>query len=281
VSSYQMEWPGTFRPQVGVILNLTPDHLARHGDMENYGAHKCRLFTRMDDGDLAVVPAGDELLTRLAAAHPGRRAWLGDHPGVRRDGRRVRVVLPDLEVDLHLDEFEVPGEHNLDNAATAALIALSMGAPPASVQHALGQLSALPHRMEVVAHHDGVVWINDSKATNVAAAAVGIGGLDRPAVVLLGGQAKGSGFVELVPLLERHRATICFGGDGPAIAAELRAAGVEVELVDTLGQAISAARALARPGEAVLLSPGCASFDAYDNFEHRGREFRVQVAGEG
>jgi UDP-N-acetylmuramoylalanine--D-glutamate ligase len=282
VSSYQMEWPGTFHPHVGVILNLTPDHLARHGDMDTYGAMKVRLFARMGPEDFAILPAGDARLRTLAevAGDRGRRLWLDEIPGVTRRGQHAVVVFDEHQIQLDLTGVRVPGAHNLDNAAAAALIAIALGAPAEGIQRAMGSLKALPHRMEVVADRGGVLWVNDSKATNVEAAAVGIGGIERPAVVLLGGQAKGAGFAALAPLLLAHRAVVTFGGSGPDIADELASAGVDVNRTGSLEDAVVWARRLAQPGDAVLLSPGCASFDAFDDFEHRGRVFSALAAGE-
>ena len=131
--------------------------------------------------------------------------------------------------------------------------------------------------MEIVVDRDGVQWINDSKATNVDATRVGLTGLDRPAVVLLGGKSKGPGFDVLAPLLADQRAVICFGGDGPAIAREIRDAGVGVLQEGGMAAAVALAAQCAQPGDLVLLSPGCASFDEFDNFEHRGRVFRDLV----
>lgn len=278
VSSYQLEWPGDFNPKVGVILNLTPDHLARHGDMDGYAAAKARLFERMGPTNLAVLPAGND---RLRAASPkrGTRAWIGKLPGVVRDGNKIHVDIQShrIHASFDLKHFPIPGEHNKDNAATAALLALALGATPGTVASTLPRLRALAHRMEVVGTVGGVTWINDSKATNVDAALVGISGNDRPAVVLLGGQAKGPGFAVLADALRTQRATICFGGSGPAIADELEGAGVAVVRVASMADAVHHARALAEPGDAVLLSPGCASFDAFDDFEHRGRVFAALV----
>lgn len=281
VSSYQLELPGSFHPRAAVVLNLTPDHLRRHGTMEVYGEHKVRLFARMGAGDLAVIPVGDPLLSGLAGAHGGERLWLGRLPGVVREGARATVELPGLRAEIDLSGLSIPGEHNLDNTAAAALLALAHGVSVASVQAAIPGLRGLPHRMEVVAERDGVQWINDSKATNLDAARVGIGGLDRPAVVLLGGEAKaGGGFDGLADVLRSHRAVVCFGGSGAAIGADLDAAGVPHTVVVDLGEAVAFARRLARLGDAVLLSPGCASFDEFDNFEHRGEVFRA-LAVEG
>jgi UDP-N-acetylmuramoylalanine--D-glutamate ligase len=275
VSSYQLERAGRFHPKAGVILNLTPDHLARHGDLDGYARAKLHLFDRFGPRDLAVLPADDARLARLAHGGPGARAWLGRLPGVVRTGREIRIDVPDLGLDasFDLDGFAIPGEHNQDNAATAALLALAMGASTSAIQASLAGLQPLAHRMEIVADRGGVRWIDDSKATNVDATRVGLTGLGHTAVVLLGGEAKGGGFGELAPLLAGQRAVICFGGSGPAIASELEAVGVKVHRVGRMAEAVALARDLARPGDVVLLSPGCASFDEFTDFEHRGRVF--------
>jgi UDP-N-acetylmuramoylalanine--D-glutamate ligase len=283
VSSYQLELAGALAPIAGVILNLTPDHLGRHGTMEGYAAAKARLFQHLAPADWAIVPKDDGLLT-AAAGLRGTRLWLGDLPGVVRDGRTVRVHTPEHDLTLSLDGFRVPGAHNLDNAAVAALLALRAGARPEDLQRALPGLEALAHRMQLVADAGDVWWIDDSKATNLDAARVGITGLDRPSVVLLGGQGKpladGSlGAGALAPALARHRAVVTFGADGPRIADELAAVGVSAHRTATLADAAALARTLARPGDAVLLSPMCASFDAFRDFEHRGDVFAALARG--
>ncbi len=283
VSSYQLESAGALAPIAGVILNLTPDHLGRHGTMEGYAAAKARLFQHQSPADWAILPAGDALLA--AAAGPrGTRLWLGAHPGVVRDGRALRVCTPVHDLSLSLDGFRVPGAHNLDNAAAAVLLALRAGARPDDLQRALPRLQALAHRMQIVADAGDVWWIDDSKATNLDAARVGISGVDRPSVVLLGGQGKpladGSlGAGALAPALARHRAVVTFGADGPRIADELANAGVPAHRVATLADAVARARDLARPGDAVLLSPMCASFDEFRDFEHRGDVFAALARG--
>ncbi len=280
LSSYQLERAAPLRPVASVILNLTPDHLARHGTMDGYAQAKWRILAQAGPEDLCVVPPDHP---HLAPHDPGvgRRAWLGALPGVVRDGRSATLQLPGREpVTLSLDGVQTPGDHNLDHAATAALLALAMGAPLGAIQDALPTLTALPHRMQPVHTEHGVVWIDDSKATNVEATSVAVSGLDRPAVVLLGGEAKGPGFAVLAPALRRHRAVVTFGASGPAIAAELRGAGVSVAEVGRLRDAVVWARAHAQPGDAVLLSPGCASFDAFHDFAHRGRMFTAWARGE-
>lgn len=279
VSSYQLELPGNFAPEVAIVLNLTPDHLARHGTMEGYAEAKVRIFARQGPEDIAILPVWDERLRTAAEGQgSGQRVALGALPGVRREGRRAEVQLRGTTVVFDLSEVDVPGAHNLDHAATAAALTYALGLSVDEIHEGLGRLEALPHRMQPVPSDDGVLWIDDSKATNIASTHVAVAGLDRAAVVLLGGEAKGPGFAELADALQRHRAVLCFGGSGEAIAAELTQAGVAVEHVPWMDDAVARARALAQPGDAVLLSPGCASFDAYDNFAHRGRVF-AQLVG--
>ena len=279
VSSYQMEWPnGAFRPSIAAILNLTPDHLARHGTMEVYGDTKCRVFDTMTPSDIAVVPKDDPFLAAIADRHGhGLRAWIGGVPGVVRDGALVGVRLPGLDATFDLSAFAVPGEHNRDNAALAALIAVRLGASTEQVQAALPGLKALPHRMQIVGDTGGVQWIDDSKATNVAAARVGVAGLPgKRGVLLLGGEAKGPGFAELAPLLSAWK-VVAFGGSGEAIARELEGCGITVTRAAWLEDAVRSAAAMTVDGDVVLLSPGCASFDQFRNFEHRGDVFRELV----
>ena len=278
VSSYQLEYPGEFAPTVAAVLNLSPDHLARHGTMENYAAAKCEIFRRIPSSGLAFWPATDPLLNTTARGiYSGPHLWLGARPGVTRAKHKVLVDMGMQSWHFDLSEFSIPGEHNLDNAATAIALCLSVGVRANQLQRSIAKLEGLPHRMEVVCTTDDIQWINDSKATNVEAATVGLRGIARKAVVLLGGQAKGPGFDALEPALKEHKAVIAFGGSGQDIADELGVLGMECQVTQTMEEAIALARTLVSPGEAVLLSPGCASFDAYRNFEHRGDVFRQCV----
>ncbi|KAG0581208.1 hypothetical protein KC19_4G232500 [Ceratodon purpureus] len=291
VSSYQLELPGSFHPKVAVILNLTPDHLERHKSMEAYGMMKCRVFSRMEASDVAVIPQSDALLRRLAtmSGSQATRAWMGGLPGVQldRDARRAIIVVPTtgVEARLYLSGLQAVGAHNAHNAGTAALLALSLdvGLQSEDIQAALPLLKTPAHRMEIVYRDDqGVLWVNDSKATNVDATLVGIRGIvGKKAVVMLGGLAKagaggsGLGFGLLVEVLQSHRAVVLFGASGLAIEEELRSAGLDIpcQYTEHLADAVHLARSLAQPGDAVVLSPGCASFDEFKNFEHRGQVF--------
>jgi UDP-N-acetylmuramoylalanine--D-glutamate ligase len=274
VSSYQLEWPGALSPSAAVVLNLTPDHLVRHGTMRCYGDTKLRLFDNMAPDAAAILPAEPGLLTELAGERGGRRLWIGAHPGVIIEGDRVRYDGGDGRIGtFSLAGLSVPGAHNRWNAAVAGLLAIELGVAPADLRPA--SLGALAHRMEVVGEVDGVVWINDSKATNVAAALTGLQGLGRPALALLGGDGKeGEDYAALAPVL-RGGPVICFGRSGPRIAEAL--ADLEPRLVAGMEAAVELARTLARPGDAVVLSPACASFDEFDDFEHRGDVFRALV----
>lgn len=272
VSSYQLETTETLRPHAAAVLNLTPDHLARHRTMAAYAEAKLRLFAQQQPGDLAVVPAADPHLPVSEVPGRAERALLGAHPG-------VRITADRLELGPHgpvvsCASFPLPGDHNRVNLAAALLLARHVGVDPTSVD--LAPLRPLPHRMEQV-HTDSQHrrWINDSKATNVDAALVGIEAVEAGTVFLLGGQGKdGADYRVLASALRaRARRVICFGGTGPTIAAHLAEVGVDVDCVPSLPDAVSRARAVAAPGDTILLSPACASFDAYSDFEARGRHF--------
>lgn len=282
LSSYQLERPGALRLRASAILNLTDDHLNRHGTMEAYAQAKCTILGHTDPDGVALIPGDDPFLQGIAEAQESPSlSFLGRAPGCWREGEVGVVTLPGVEARFDLSALTLAGAHNLDHAVTAATLALSMGESVEAIQARLPGLTALPHRMEPVGQLGGALWINDSKATNLASARVGIGGLDRPAVVLLGGQAKGPGFDALADVLDGQRAVVGFGHAGPQIASELGAVGVSVRVVPSLEDAMALASRLVRPGDAVLLSPATASFDAFRSFEHRGDVFRAWVRGGG
>jgi UDP-N-acetylmuramoylalanine--D-glutamate ligase len=272
-----MELPGAFRPRAAVVLNLTPDHLERHGTMDVYGAHKCRMFARMGPDDHAIVPADDPRLLRLADSHPGTRLFLGSMPGVRveRDVLVIEGTTDDGTVAL--DGFRLPGAHNRANLAAAVLVATCAGLGRADID--VTRLEGLAHRLEPVGMRAGLRWVNDSKATNVDSTLVALAAADLPrTVVLLGGKGKdGAPYQVLAANLREARAVVCFGEEGPHIAAVLRSAGLSPAHAETLEDALGRARTLAHTGDTVLLSPACASFDQFKDFEHRGRAFRAAV----
>lgn len=293
VSSYQLEIPNRhFQPSVAVVLNVTPDHLERHKTMSNYAMMKCRVFSHMDSSHLAVIPSNDELLKEAAyrSGGKGTRAWIGCLPGVKLDSEAVQasIIVPTsgLVAQIHLGKLNTIGIHNAYNAGTAALLTLGLDlrVDIEAVRSAIETLEPLPHRMQVVFEDEhGILWVDDSKATNVEATCVGLKGLkERHSVVLLGGIAKVLnkegciGFELLVESLQYHRAVITFGASGKKIRETLDDAGISIPCSDvaTLRDAVSMARSFAKHGDVILLSPGCASFDEFDNFEHRGRVFQ-------
>lgn len=292
LSSYQLESAGDFRADVGMILNLTPDHLARHKTMEGYAAAKARLFRNARPTDVALIPVGDPYLND-GTVHGGERAWIGGTPGLRREGDAVHVVRGGDQARFDLGGFSVPGEHNKDNAACALFAAWCLTGDVDGLQARVAGLTALEHRMQVV-HRGRCTWIDDSKSTNVDSTLAALRGRTASTVLLLGGEWKGTGFASVAASLGAVHTVICFGANGPDIASELEGAlrdgtntsagaSAAVPTVITVGgmhEAMERARQAALDGDEVLLSPGCASFDEFDNFAHRGRVFAAWVRKE-
>ncbi|XP_010257350.1 PREDICTED: uncharacterized protein LOC104597480 isoform X2 [Nelumbo nucifera] len=290
VSSYQMEIPHKhFCPSVAVLLNLTPDHLERHKTMRNYAMTKCRLFSHMNGSKLAVLPIGNQHLNEALKDHVSKCnvVWIGDFPGVKVDmvKKVANFRLPTIGVasQIQLGALKAIGNHNYYNAAVAAfcVLALDVGIDGEAISAIMGTLHAPPHRMQIVySDTRGITWVDDSKATNVEATYTALTGLnEQKSVVLLGGLAKvldiqGScGFERLVDPLKYHRCVITFGSSGSMIQKTLWAAGLSIPCIKAtnLEDAVNVARNVARLGDTVILSPGCASFDEFSNFEHRGR----------
>ena len=274
VSSYQLELPGTFAPTSAAVLNLAPDHLGRHGTMENYGSTKTRIFGQMTSAGFAALPHGDDTNPSGMLTHGETAAtalWLDRHPGVTQNEDTLLLQGTPDDGTVDLSPLRLLGTHNRQNAAASVLLCVCAGVPRAALN--LAVLTALPHRLEPVHTADEVTWVNDSKATNVDAAMVGIAGISAPLIVLLGGAGKdGSDYARLNEALSRNtRRVICFGAAGGDIASQLE--GVDVQTVGTMADAVSAAAASARAQDVVLLSPACASFDEFQNFEERGEVF--------
>lgn len=261
-SSFQLEDASAFAPECAVLLNVEPDHLDRHGTFDAYRDAKLRVFARQGEGEVAIAPAGLEL------PGTGRLIELGDgaHPGERLVDRLAAR-----------GELALRGAHNAENARAAAIAALESSVPEAAVAEALSTFAGVPHRLEEVARVGGVLYVNDSKATNVASAVRGIEAFEGGVHAILGGSLKGGGFEGLRgAVAARCRAAYLIGEAAPRLAADLEGT-VPLHRCGTLEKAVGHASGATRSGEIVLLSPACASFDAFRDYEHRGARFRELV----
>jgi UDP-N-acetylmuramoylalanine--D-glutamate ligase len=274
-SSFQLEDAEAFAPECAVLLNLSPDHLDRHGSLEAYRAAKERIFARQGPGQISVSPPALKPSGRarwVSFGVPGAdlalgegRLWWGGEPLMGAADVRLR------------------GAHNLENAMAAAAAALSRGVPLDPVREALSTFAGVPHRLEEVARTGGVLWVNDSKATNPDSARVGIESFSGGGVhVILGGHLKGGEFGSLRGPLRAHcRVAYLIGDAAERIEADLGGAGVLLERCGDLETAVRRAATAARAEEVVLLSPACASYDQYASYEERGAHFRSLVADLG
>lgn len=284
MSSFQLGSIERFRPDIGVVTNLSPDHLDWYDGVEAYYADKARLFDNADASSRWVLRADDPAVTTLAGDAPGARygfapeAGEGVHAFVR-DGVLTLALDGVEEALLDVESLPLLGRHNHLNALAAALTARLAGAATTGVARGLRSARPLPHRLEPVADVRGVLWVNDSKATNVAAARSALESLSRPVVLLLGGKDKGEDFATLRPALAGVRHVMAFGAAGPRIAEALEGAAPLTLLQADFRTVVEAARAHARDGDILLLSPACSSFDMFENYEDRGRRFAT-LAGE-
>ncbi|MDP9454361.1 MAG: UDP-N-acetylmuramoyl-L-alanine--D-glutamate ligase [Actinobacteria bacterium] len=280
VSSFGLHYLENPGFDVAALLNVRPDHLNWHASFEEYVADKLRIFDGQNPEDLALVSAGDEVGRSAVEGLAAETVVVGDGETRVQEGRLLLRGQPLVEVS----ELPFVGGHNLENALFAALTAEGLGAGMAGIREGLRGYGLKPHRMEVVGESGGVAWVDDSKATNPAAVAAALAGIEGPVVLILGGSEKETDFSEVLPHLGWCRAILCQGEAGPRLHGFLNEAGVEAEvrLLPDLRSAVEEARALARPGDVVLLSPGCASFDQFSGYAERGEAFaRLSTAPDG
>lgn len=277
LSSFQLHDMPSLAPSVGVLTNLAPDHLDRYATLDDYYRDKMRLFANAAVESHWITNADDETSAR----------WVGDMPGHRYqfsltgpadawyDRAENLLRLGDAAL-LHRDRLPLLGDHNVANALAAALTVAALGVPIEVIGQGLETIAALPHRMEPVGEKGGVLWINDSKATNLSSTDVAVRAMTRRYVLLLGGRHKGESYARLAPLLARCRAVIAYGEARPIILDDLRG---RVPLVEggSFDEVMATARSLAQPGDTVLLSPACSSYDMFPNYEVRGATFRRLV----
>jgi UDP-N-acetylmuramoylalanine--D-glutamate ligase len=278
VSSFQLHDSPHFAPEIGILTNLAPDHLDRYASVEAYYADK-RLLFRNARADHVWVLNGDEpAVLELAAGALGRRVLFSlRHPADGWYDATARRLQLGRDALLARADLGLLGDHNVANALAAALAVREAGVPLAAIAAGLRSFRPLAHRLEPVREVGGVRWINDSKATNIASTVVAVEAMDRPFVLLLGGRHKGEPYTRLAPLLkDRCRLVIAYGESGELIERDLGGK-VPLERGTTFEDVVLRARRAARPGDAVLLSPACSSYDMFKNYEERGATFRALV----
>jgi UDP-N-acetylmuramoylalanine--D-glutamate ligase len=279
LSSFQLDTTWSLNARAATVLNITPDHMDRYATVADYAQAKARVFA----GDGVMVLNADDPAVR-AMARPGRRVvhfTLGAPAGADDYGLAVREgaewLVRGAQPLMPVADVPLAGRHNLANVLAAAALARSVGVRDAACAAAVRAFKSLKHRTELVAERDGVRWYDDSKGTNVGATVAALNGMTAPVILIAGGDGKGQDFSELKPAVAGHaRAVVLIGRDGPLIERALAGAAPARRAGD-MRAAVQAARELAQPGDVVLLSPACASFDMFRDYEHRGQVFRAAV----
>jgi UDP-N-acetylmuramoylalanine--D-glutamate ligase len=284
VSSFQLETTEQFHPRIAVILNITPDHLDRHGSFENYSAAKERIFAQQTVADCLVLNADNTPCVAAAARSAAKVYWFSiEHPVPQgawlEQGSVVYRAAQDAATEYVMPLRGIPlkGGHNIENVLAAVVAARLAGVSAETIRHAVESFQAVEHRLEYVLTHKGVAYYNDSKATNVDATAKAIAAFSGGIHLILGGKDKGSPYTVLADLLrERVSVVYTIGSAAAKIESHLRGV-VSIYSCETLEKAVASAAAAARPGEVVLLAPACSSFDQFENYEHRGKVFKQLV----
>ena len=277
LSSFQLHYLKEPGFDIAALLNVQPDHLNWHASFEEYIADKLRIFEGQGPEDLALVSAADPVGRGAAGELVAETIVVGKDGTVVEGGRLYLRGQPLAEVG----ELPFVGLHNHENALFAAAVAEKLGAGLKDVWSGLLDYKLKPHRMQIVAKRDGITYVDDSKATNPAAVAAALASFERPVVLILGGSEKETDFTEVLPRLGHCRTVVCQGQAGPRISRFLKNSGApaEVCLVPDLASAVARAREIARPGDVVLLSPGCASFDQFAGYAERGTAFARLLVG--
>ncbi len=282
-SSFQLETTERLRPRVAVVLNVTPDHLDRHKTFERYVQAKARIFANQTSSDCAVLNADDPVTASLAPLTRARVLWFSrtralDHGVFVREGWILAKLNGHVEKICPVDLIPLRGQHNVENVLAATACGLWTGLAPESIQRGIVAFRGVVHRIERVLDHRGVTYYNDSKGTNVASTIKALESFTEPVILIAGGKGKGQDFAPLAEAARGHvRQAILIGEDRAKIRAALEPAGVPSQEAGSMREAVVAARDGARVGDVVLLSPACASFDMFDNYEHRGDVFKDLV----
>ena len=284
VSSFQLESIDTFAPHLALMINLTPDHLDRHGNMETYLACKANIFANQTEQDYLILNYDDAALRSLAGTSKGKVLFFSQkhilEEGVYLDGQDVVLRLNEESVVIcREDEIAIKGKHNLENAMGAILLAYLSGVSVVDIRQVLMQFQGVAHRLEPVRSYNGVLYVNDSKGTNPDSTIKAIEAYDNPLVLILGGLNKGSDFAQLAALVKaRVRSAVVLGEAKDSIIQALQQAGFDhYTAADTFEEAVRVAAAQAEQGDVVLLSPACASWDMFKSYEERGDLFKQIV----
>jgi UDP-N-acetylmuramoylalanine--D-glutamate ligase len=281
VSSFQLDTTSSFHPQAAALLNITPDHLDRYpGGFDAYVASKASLFRRQGQGDLRVLNADDPALATLS--HNGGRVcyFSVTHPlkdGAWLDNGAIQVCLSDRRATFPLDRIRLAERHNLENIMAALILALDVGADLKACRDVLATFRGLPHRLEWVADFRGVSYYDDSKGTNVGAVARSLAHFDRPVILIAGGRDKDSDFSLLNDFIQTRVKALVLLGETRERLARMWQGLAPAYLAEDMAAAVALATDLASPGDVVLLSPACASFDMYRDYVHRGQTFQRLV----
>lgn len=280
ISSFQMEFIQHFKPFISLFLNLSPDHLNRYEDMDDYVSAKMNMWSNQTQDDFLVFNADDDLLAkRIAPANAKKIPFsLKSDKNVLFKLNATKIYDKEHATLINLDDIALPGKHNLSNYLGAATAATLLGIASSKISDVMKSFCGVPHRLELVGDINGVSYINDSKATNVDAVNVALDSFNSPILLILGGRDKGGDFLSLYPHTHNVKEVLTIGESEEAIATVLGDA-VRLRSCGSLMSAVEVAHSNAQPGDIVLLSPGCASFDQFDNFEHRGDVFRELVRG--
>lgn len=285
VSSFQLECIEKFRPKVGLLLNFTPDHLDRHGTMENYVAAKARIFENQDQSDYTVLNYDDPGVAAMGAKTPGKVIFFSRlhklEQGIFVENGNIILKLGAAPVKIiAAKDVFIKGAHNLENALAAAAAAYAMGIPSEVIGRTLREFRGVAHRLELVAEIDGVKYINDSKGTNPDASIKALEAYDEPIVLLAGGRNKGSDFTEFAQKVkERVRALVILGECKAEIKEAVSKTGfTAIHDAADFDDAVRTAAKIATTGQIVLLSPACASWDMFKDFEERGERFKEVVS---
>ncbi|HEX9748322.1 MAG TPA: UDP-N-acetylmuramoyl-L-alanine--D-glutamate ligase, partial [Methylomirabilota bacterium] len=285
VSSFQLDAVARFRPRVGAVLNITPDHLDRHGTFERYVEAKARIFANQTPTDCVVLNADDPVTAGLGSRARGRVIWFSrlttlthTHGVFIYDGWIVAKLNGTTERICPVTEITLRGQHNVENVLAATACALWTGMSPSAIRRGIAAFRGVAHRIERVHDDRGVVYYNDSKGTNVDSTIKALESFSEPVILIAGGKGKGQDFGPLAEAARgRVRRAILIGQDRVRIRAALEPAGIPAEDAESMDDAVRRAREAARVGDVVLLSPACASFDMFRNFEHRGDVFKSVV----